>query len=49
MHHGDVFRALSFDRLHTNHEGNWDDHLWGQFKRLVEVEGRSACVTVDEG
>jgi len=49
MHHGDVFRALSFDRLHANHEGNWADHLWAQFKRLVEVEGRSACVTVDEG
>jgi len=49
MRRGDAFRALSFDRLHANHEGNWADHLWVQFKRFVEAEGRSACVMVDEG
>ncbi|KAH7927024.1 hypothetical protein BV22DRAFT_1153995 [Leucogyrophana mollusca] len=42
----DVYRATSFDRLHA-HGGLFADHLWAEFQRLVEAEGRDAVVKID--
>jgi len=44
----DPYRALSFDRLHTNHLGLFKDHLWDRAKQLIEAEGRLAVGSVDD-
>ncbi|KAG1863490.1 hypothetical protein C8R48DRAFT_748092 [Suillus tomentosus] len=44
----DVHRALSVDRLHTNKEGLWGDHLWKEVKYWISDLGREASVKLDE-
>lgn len=44
----DVFRALSFDRLHTNHEGLGGKHLWSELQKLINEIGRDAASKIDE-
>ncbi|KAG1785854.1 uncharacterized protein HD556DRAFT_1450294 [Suillus plorans] len=46
--HVDVHRALSFDRLHTNEEGLWGDHLWKEVKFWILDLGREAAVKLDK-
>ncbi|KAG1896735.1 uncharacterized protein F5891DRAFT_1245689 [Suillus fuscotomentosus] len=46
--HVDVHRALSFDRLHTNKEGLWGDHLWKEVKFWILDLGREAAVKLDK-
>ncbi|KAG1838070.1 hypothetical protein F4604DRAFT_1998347 [Suillus subluteus] len=43
----DVHRALSVDRLHMNHEGLWEDHLWKDFLFWISNLGREAAVKLD--
>ncbi|KAH9013071.1 hypothetical protein EDB85DRAFT_2158478 [Lactarius pseudohatsudake] len=33
----DPYRALSFDRLHSNNSGLFGYHLWGEFKALAQT------------
>jgi len=42
----DPYKALSFDRLHTNHLGLFK-HLWDEVKRIAKEMGRSAQAQVD--
>ena len=44
----DPYRALSFDRLHTNNLGMFRDHLWGSAKELVEARGRLVMGQVED-
>ncbi|KAG2078672.1 hypothetical protein BDR04DRAFT_1124392 [Suillus decipiens] len=44
----DVHHALSVDRLHTNEEGLWGDHLWKEVKYWISDLGREASVKLDE-
>ncbi|KAG2053125.1 hypothetical protein BDR06DRAFT_1055215 [Suillus hirtellus] len=44
----DVHRALSVDRLHTNKEGLWGDHLWKEVKYWISDLGWEASVKLDE-
>ncbi|KAG1905179.1 uncharacterized protein F5891DRAFT_1126021 [Suillus fuscotomentosus] len=44
----DVHRALSVDRLHTNKEGLWGDHLWKEVKYWISDLGQEASVKLDE-
>jgi hypothetical protein len=46
MEHTDVFRALSFDKLHFNDEGNFD-HLWTELQKWIADSGRQAAVQID--
>ncbi|KAG1814111.1 hypothetical protein EV424DRAFT_1348837 [Suillus variegatus] len=46
--HVDVHRALSFDRLHTNEEGLWGDHLWKEVKFWILDLGREAAVKLNK-
>ncbi|KAG1840639.1 hypothetical protein F4604DRAFT_1598758 [Suillus subluteus] len=48
VRHVDVHRALSFDRLHTNEEGLWGDHLWKEVKFWISDLGRDAAVKLDK-
>jgi hypothetical protein len=43
----DPYRALSFDRLHSNHLGLFK-HLWGEAKQMLEEMGRKAQSQVDD-
>ena len=43
----DPYKALSFDRLHTNNLGMFKDHLWMTAKKIVEELGRSALGKVE--
>lgn len=45
----DVFCALSFDRLHTNHEGLEGKHLWNELQKLINDIGQGAASKIDEG
>lgn len=47
MGHSDHYRALSFDRLHTN-MGLFDKHIWAELKKHIESLGRPAIQAVDE-
>ncbi|KAI0371886.1 hypothetical protein BV20DRAFT_992080 [Pilatotrama ljubarskyi] len=40
--HCDVYKALSWDRLHAYHGGLFSDHLFEEFKNILEGLGRSA-------
>ena len=44
----DPYRALSFDRLHTNNLGMFGDHLWKTIKQIVKVEGRLALGILED-
>ncbi|KAG1804217.1 hypothetical protein EV424DRAFT_1544743 [Suillus variegatus] len=44
----DVHHALSFDRLHTNEEGLWGDHLWKETKFWILDLGREATVKLEQ-
>ena len=44
----DVYRALSFDRLHAHNAGLWAKHLWSELQFWVEQLGRKAAVMIDE-
>ncbi|KAG2126460.1 hypothetical protein BD769DRAFT_1652763 [Suillus cothurnatus] len=46
MEHTNVFRALSFDKLHFNNEGNFD-HLWTELQKWIADSGRQAAVQID--
>ena len=35
MGNTDLYKALSWDRLHAYHLGLFGDHLWPQFKLIV--------------
>ncbi|KAG2135968.1 hypothetical protein DEU56DRAFT_913061 [Suillus clintonianus] len=43
----DVHRALSVDRLHMNHEGLWEDHLWKDFLFWISELGQEAATKLD--
>ena len=43
----DPYKALSFDRLHTNNLGMFKDHLWMTAKKIVGELGRSALGKVE--
>ncbi|KAG1828912.1 hypothetical protein EV424DRAFT_1589978 [Suillus variegatus] len=45
----DVFCALSFDHLHTNHEGLEGKHLWNELQKLINDIGQGAASKIDEG
>ncbi|KAF8263920.1 hypothetical protein EI94DRAFT_1806512 [Lactarius quietus] len=44
----DPYRALSFDRLHSNNSGLFGYHMWRNFKALVNEIGRDAAAKVDQ-
>ncbi|KAG2116966.1 hypothetical protein DEU56DRAFT_874124 [Suillus clintonianus] len=46
--HTDVHCVLSVDRLHTNEEGLWGDHLWKEVKFWISDLGREAAVKLDK-
>ncbi|KAG2116194.1 hypothetical protein BD769DRAFT_1629852 [Suillus cothurnatus] len=48
IRHVDVHQALSFDRLHTNEEGLWGDHLWKEVKFWISDLGHEAAVKLDK-
>ncbi|KAG1822153.1 hypothetical protein DFJ58DRAFT_720123 [Suillus subalutaceus] len=43
----DVHLALSVDRLHMNHEGLWEDHLWKDILFWISDIGQEAAVKLD--
>ncbi|OJT12638.1 hypothetical protein TRAPUB_10879 [Trametes pubescens] len=43
----DVYRALSWDRLHAYHGGLFSDHLFAQFQEIVKLLGRNATEDVN--
>lgn len=45
----DVYRALSWDRLHAYHGGLFSDHILEEIKRLVKgAPGRQTETKIDE-
>ncbi|KAH9901641.1 hypothetical protein C8Q73DRAFT_636091 [Cubamyces lactineus] len=44
----DVYRALSWDRLHAYHGGLFSDHLFEEFQQIVKNLGREALVEVNQ-
>ena len=48
MHHTDVHRALSYDRLHYNHGGIWSDHLWVELQKYVTSLGKDMVSQIDK-
>ncbi|KAG1884708.1 hypothetical protein F4604DRAFT_1676803 [Suillus subluteus] len=44
-----VFRALLFDCLHTNHEGLGGKHLWNELQKTINGVGREAACKIDKG
>ncbi|KAJ3500219.1 hypothetical protein NLJ89_g9890 [Agrocybe chaxingu] len=48
MDGSDVYKALSWDRLHAYHGGLFSDHLWVEFKEIIEGLGRKSAKSVDE-
>ena len=47
LENSDPHKAISFDRLHTNHLGMFKDHLWPTMKKMVDAKGRSALGKVE--
>ncbi|KAK7059887.1 hypothetical protein R3P38DRAFT_3523832 [Favolaschia claudopus] len=45
----DSHKALSYDPLHADHNGMFDDHISPQIKERVEDLGRPAVVKIDNG
>ncbi len=48
VNNSDPYRALSFDRLHSNNSGMFGYHFWERFKTLVNQIGRGAAAKVDQ-
>ncbi|KAI0366900.1 hypothetical protein BV20DRAFT_1093373 [Pilatotrama ljubarskyi] len=48
MPHCDVYKALSWDRLHAYHGGLFSDHLFDEFQQILKDLGRPAIVQVNE-
>lgn len=46
MEHTDVYRALSFDKLHFNDEGKFN-HLWTELQKWITNSSRQAAVLID--
>ncbi|EMD38370.1 hypothetical protein CERSUDRAFT_113535, partial [Gelatoporia subvermispora B] len=46
--HLNIYLALSFDRLHTNHLGIWKTHLWAELKQYILSMGVNAERTVNQ-
>ncbi|KAI5985055.1 hypothetical protein EDD15DRAFT_2390223 [Pisolithus albus] len=44
----DVYRALSWDRLHANFAGMFGDHLWPELLRILDRAGRPAMARVEK-
>ncbi|KAL4081227.1 hypothetical protein J3A83DRAFT_4356012 [Scleroderma citrinum] len=44
----DVYQALSWDGLHTNSAGEFDDHLWTELQKVLEKEGQNAMAMVEK-
>ena len=47
MKGSDYHNASSFDTLHTNHGGIWNDHMKVELQRHVQSLGRQAAMTID--
>ncbi|KAI0336130.1 hypothetical protein GY45DRAFT_1291847 [Cubamyces sp. BRFM 1775] len=47
MPHCNVYRALSWDRLHAYHGGLFSDHLFAEFQSILGVLGRPAVTQVN--
>ncbi|KAG1856505.1 hypothetical protein C8R48DRAFT_749127 [Suillus tomentosus] len=47
VHHCDIHRALSWDRMHANNGGLWSDHLWVELQFWITDLGREAAVQID--
>ncbi|KAI5993201.1 hypothetical protein EDD15DRAFT_2388095 [Pisolithus albus] len=45
--HSDLYRALSFDRLHFLHGGLWGKHILRDVLRILNILGRSAETEVE--
>ncbi|KAI0324005.1 hypothetical protein GY45DRAFT_1314512 [Cubamyces sp. BRFM 1775] len=48
MPHCNVYKALSWDRLHAYHGGLFSDHLFAQFQDVVSKLGRPAVAQVND-
>ncbi|KIK18741.1 hypothetical protein PISMIDRAFT_14126 [Pisolithus microcarpus 441] len=44
----DVYRALSWDRLHANFVGKFGDHLWSELLRILDKGGRQVMAKVEK-
>ncbi|KAI5987075.1 hypothetical protein EDD15DRAFT_2372818 [Pisolithus albus] len=44
----DVYRALSWDRLHANFAGKFGDHLWPELLRILDKGGRQVAARVEK-
>ncbi|KAI5992667.1 hypothetical protein EDD15DRAFT_2388187 [Pisolithus albus] len=44
----DVYRALSWDRLHANFVGKFGDHLWPELLRILDKGGRQVAARVEK-
>uniref|UniRef100_A0A8H7XUW4 Uncharacterized protein n=1 Tax=Psilocybe cubensis TaxID=181762 RepID=A0A8H7XUW4_PSICU len=47
MNGSDVYKALSWDRLHAYHGGLFSDHLWSEFKAIIDSSGRKDAEIID--
>ncbi|KAG1872007.1 hypothetical protein C8R48DRAFT_770378 [Suillus tomentosus] len=47
VHHCDIHRALSWDRMHANNGRLWSDHLWVELQFWIMDLGREAAVQID--
>ncbi|KAG8715384.1 hypothetical protein FRC09_016653, partial [Ceratobasidium sp. 395] len=43
-----IFKALSYDTLHTDDLGRWGKHLWALLKELLEQEDYTVCQNFDK-
>ncbi|KAI6127987.1 hypothetical protein EDD16DRAFT_1690555 [Pisolithus croceorrhizus] len=43
-----VYRALSWDRLHANFSGKFGDHLWTELLRILDKAGCQTMATVEK-
>lgn len=43
----DPYQALSWDRLHAYHGGLFSDHIWSEFKRVVDELGKKQAKQID--
>jgi hypothetical protein len=43
--HCDIYHAISYDTLHSDDNGLWEDHFFTQFKQLIT--GRDLISRID--